>query len=266
MRSRPRSCCDISSASPATTRTSRRRTSWRSATCSTGRRPSCTHPTGPLRCARVKFDAVIVGSGFGGAMAAHRLVAAGARVLMIERGDWVERGPNAWRAEASLELTPSYAKDIPYRCVRGGHGTTIGGYACVGGPSVFYGCVSFRFRERDFAGDPDIVGDSGAEWPFTYDELEPYYCEAESLLGIAGDDAGDPTAPRRSCPFPHPPAELAPVTQRVVQTAVAMGLSPFHLPLAINHTRTDARQGCIACRTCDTYACAIEAKNDVATM
>lgn len=214
----------------------------------------------------MQFDAVIVGSGFGGAMAAHRLVAAGARVLMIERGDWVERGPGAWLPEASLELTPSYAKDIPYRCDRGGHGTTIGGYACVGGPSVYYGCVSFRFREQDFAGDPDVVADSGAAWPYTYDELEPYYCEAEALLGIAGDDAGDPTAPRRSRPFPFSPAELAPVSQRVVQTAVEMGLSPFHLPLAINHAAQADRQACIACRTCDTYACAIGAKNDVATM
>ncbi len=41
------------------------------------------------------WDALIVGSGFGGAMAAHRLLAAGARVLMIERGDWVARGPQA---------------------------------------------------------------------------------------------------------------------------------------------------------------------------
>jgi choline dehydrogenase-like flavoprotein len=212
------------------------------------------------------WDAVIVGSGFGGAMAAHRLVDAGAKVLMIERGDWVARGDAAWRPEASLELTGSYAKDIPYRCDRNGHGPIIGGYACVGGPSVYYGCVAFRFRERDFEGDPDVVGRSGAAWPFRYDDLEPYYAEAERLLGICGDDAGDPTAPRRSAPFPFPPGPLAPITQRVAETAAELGLSPFHLPLAINHTATEARRACVACRTCDTYACAIEAKNDVATM
>lgn len=212
------------------------------------------------------WDAVIVGSGFGGAMAAHRLVEAGAKVLMIERGGWIERGDAAWRPEASLELTESYAKDIPYRCDRNGHGPIIGGYACVGGPSVYYGCVAFRFRERDLEGDPDVVGRSGAAWPFRYDELEPHYAEAERLLGISGDDAGDPTAPRRSAPFPFPPGPLAPITQRVVEVAARSGLSPFHLPLAINHTASGARRACVACRTCDTYACAIEAKNDVATM
>ena len=77
--------------------------------------------------------------------------------------------------------------------------------------------------------------DSGAAWPFRYDDLEPYYGEAERLLGIAGDDAGDPTAPRRSSPYPFPPAPLAPITRRVVETAADLGLSPFHLPLAINH-------------------------------
>ena len=45
------------------------------------------------------WDAIVVGSGFGGAMAAHALVHAGRRVLLLERGDWVERGPANWRAE-----------------------------------------------------------------------------------------------------------------------------------------------------------------------
>jgi choline dehydrogenase-like flavoprotein len=214
----------------------------------------------------LKWDAVIIGSGFGGAMAAHRLVEAGARVLMIERGDWVPRGDAAWLPEASFELTPSYARDIPYRCDRGGHGSTIGAVTCVGGPSVFYGCVSFRFREQDFVGDRDVVANSGAAFPYRYEELEAEYTEAERLLGVSGDDAGDPTAPPRSTPFPQGPAELAPISMRVAETAVGMGLSPFHLPLAINHQGGTSRKACVACRTCDTFACAIEAKNDVATM
>jgi choline dehydrogenase-like flavoprotein len=215
-----------------------------------------------------RWDAVIVGSGFGGAMAAHRLVAAGARVLMIERGDWVPRGPAAWRPEASLEMTPYYTKDIPYRVIGPSHGPVIGATACVGGPSVFYGCVAFRFREGDFADDAAITAGSGAAWPLSYGDLEPYYSEAERLLGVCGDDAGDPTAPRRGSPFPAPPAPLAPVSARLAAAAMGLGLSPFRLPLAINH-RADAvagRAACVACRTCDTYACAIEAKNDVATV
>ena len=93
-----------------------------------------------------RWDAVVIGSGFGGAMVAHRLLAQGARVLMIERGAWVTRGPAAWQPESSLEMTRHYDREIPYRCVAGVYKDEISGYACVGGPSVFYGCVSFRFR------------------------------------------------------------------------------------------------------------------------
>jgi choline dehydrogenase-like flavoprotein len=130
---------------------------------------------------------------------------------------------------------------------------------------VFYGCVSFRFRERDFEGDPGVIGGSGAAWPYRYDELEPYYTEAEALLGVAGDDAADPTAPPRSAPFPQPPAALAPISRRIAEAAAGLGLHPFHLPLAINHGALEGRKACVGCRTCDTFACAIEAKNDVAT-
>ncbi|HEY1335162.1 MAG TPA: FAD-dependent oxidoreductase, partial [Myxococcaceae bacterium] len=42
------------------------------------------------------LDAIIIGSGFGGAMAANVLVRAGWRVLLLERGDWVERGAHNW--------------------------------------------------------------------------------------------------------------------------------------------------------------------------
>ncbi len=205
------------------------------------------------------WDVVIIGSGFGGAMVAHRLVAAGARVLMLERGDWVARGAAAWRADASLAFTPAYARDIPYRCDAGGHGKTIGGYACVGGPSVYFGGVALRFRAADFTGDRDVVADSGARWPYDYAELAPWYDEAERLLGIAGDDRGDPTAPPRARPYDHAPAPLAAVSTQLRDAARARGLSPFHLPLAIDRAR------CIGCGTCDTFACAIEAKNDVAT-
>ena len=136
-----------------------------------------------------RFDALIVGSGMGGAMAAHALVDAGLRVGMLERGPRVERSPANWSPDAALELSPYFTMESHLR-VRGDDPGRCGTFQCVGGPSVFYGCVSFRFREQDFVGDPDVVADSGAAWPYRYDELEPHYAEAERLLGVSGDDAG----------------------------------------------------------------------------
>jgi len=211
------------------------------------------------------FDTIVIGSGFGGAMTAHQLLGAGQRVLMIERGDWVERGPDNWAPTGSAELTRHYVKDTPYNIKAGGYGKVMGGYFNVGGPSVWYGCVSFRFRERDFTPDPDVVADSGAAWPLRYSDLEPYYNQAEQLIGVSGDDQADPTRPPRQAGFPQPAPRLARISERLQTAARSLGLNPFPLPLAINYGQRDQRNACSKCRTCDTFACAVEAKNDMAT-
>ncbi len=212
------------------------------------------------------FDAVIIGSGFGGTMTAYKLVNAGWKVLMIERGGWVDRGPHNWGKNASVDLTPFYTLETPLRVVKGGNKKVMGLYSCVGGPSVFYGGVSFRFREEDFYPGEDIIADSEAEWPFQYGELEPYYTEAEQLLNIAGAAGLDPTEPFRSEPYPQPAPPLAKVSQRIRRAARMLGLHPFPLPLAINYQSAQGREACQACVTCDTFACAIGAKNDLATV
>lgn len=211
------------------------------------------------------YDTIIIGSGFGGAGAAHVLVHEGERVLMIERGGWVERGPHNWDPAAAMDLSPSYHTDAPYLLMDGRRRTTLGAFHCVGGPSVYYGGVALRFRERDFLPDDRIAGGTGARWPIGYDDLEPWYAQAESLLDVSGSDDDDPTSPRRSTPFPQPLPTLSAASSRIAAAARSLGFSPFRLPLAINYRGTGARTRCTACMTCDGFACAIEAKNDIAT-
>ncbi len=213
----------------------------------------------------LEYDVIIVGSGFGGSMSAKKLVDAGLRVAIVERGTWVTRGPHNWSDTGSIDLSPQYDKSLPYDVIKGGNKPQMGVYAAVGGPSLFYGGVSFRFREEDFEPPSDIVGDSGAEWPINYDTLEPYYGEAEQLLNIAGDDGADPTAPRRTSPYPQEPAEYAHISGKIKRSAEALGCHPFHLPLAINY-QDQSRSVCQLCTTCDTFACAIGAKNDLEVM
>ncbi len=98
-------------------------------------------------------------------MAARVLVQAGWSVLMLERGDWVERSAENWSAEAVGPLTSHYSTESPYHLKDDGGDTKVGAFHCVGGPSVFYGGVAFRFRAEDFEHDPKSRAPPRARWP-----------------------------------------------------------------------------------------------------
>jgi choline dehydrogenase-like flavoprotein len=218
-----------------------------------------------------RYDAIVIGSGFGGSMAAHVLVHAGLRVLMLERGDWLVRGPHNWETSGVIDLAPEYSAELGYP-IEGERRGTQRALFCVGGMSVFYGGVSLRLREHDFEPHPEIAADQGIPWPFDYAELEPFYTRAERILGVAGQPEGnggpvgaDPTAPPRSAPYPHAMPALSNTSSLIGAAAARLGLHPFQLPLAINHAAGDGRAACIGCLTCDAFPCAIGAKNDLAT-
>lgn len=197
-------------------------------------------------------------------MAAWPLVRGGADVLMLERGPWVERGPGNWEPEGTLIRTPYYEGEL-YRARTDERAGRTGATSCVGGASVFYGAVSFRFREEDFRPGPEILGGSGARWPVTYDELRPFYRTAERVLHVAGRQGEDPTEPSRSGAYPGHLPSLSEVSGAIADAARSRGLRPFRLPLAINYGGAgDDRPECVECDTCDTFACAVRAKNDLA--
>lgn len=213
-----------------------------------------------------EYDLIVIGSGFGGVMAAVPAVLAGKRVLMLEAGDWVVRGAHNWRREGFSENTPYYRNSVPFDLTAEGRKSTVRTYRNVGGASVFFGGVSMRLREADFEPAPEIDQNSGAAWPYSYGDIEPFYAQAESLLEVAGESGVDPSEPSRSIPFPRTPGPLAPISSRIADAARTLGLHPFRLPLAINYMPQDERTACEACGTCDGYACRIQAKNDVSTV
>ena len=196
-------------------------------------------------------------------MAALPSVMAGKKVVMIERGDWVERGPHNQGPNGFFSLTSAYSSEAPYKVIAGGDGDALGTIACVGGASVFFGGVALRLRECDFEAEPEIAAGSGAEWPYRYADLEPYYAQVEQLLSVAGATGEDPTEPWRSREYPQKPGRLAPISERMTDAARSLGFHPFRLPLAINYSATHDRQACVTCNTCDGFACPFHAKNDL---
>jgi choline dehydrogenase-like flavoprotein len=197
-------------------------------------------------------DAVVIGSGFGGACAAHALAHAGLHTLLLERGGWPRRDELDWDQRAIL-IDKRYQSDSPLLIRQYGSSTfkPLCPNETVGGMSVFYGGASLRLRENDFA-----------RWPLGYAELEPYYTRAEQLLGVHGRAGEDPFEPPRSAPYPQAPVPLTPPARRIRDAAQSLGYRPFPIPLALNFS-DPARPRCIQCNTCDGFPCKIEAKNDL---
>ena len=100
-------------------------------------------------------------------------------------------------------------------------------------------------------------------WPITYDELEPYYAEAERLYHVHGARGEDPTEPPASGPYPHPPVSHEPRLAQLSEDLAALGLRPFHTPLGIQlDERSPHASRCIRCNTCDGFPCLVGAKSD----
>ena len=136
----------------------------------------------------------------------------------------------------------------------------------VGGGGVHADGKLPRFREDDFR----LLDEYGplderaalADWPLTYDELEPFYREAEHLVGVAGDAEANPFAAWRSGPYPMPPG--SPMYGAMLSAAAAedLGYHPYAAPTGANSVPYDGRPACNNCGFCAFYGCPIHAKGD----
>jgi len=202
-----------------------------------------------------KPDIVIIGSGVGGGTVARQLAGSGARILILERGDFLPNEPQNSDAEAvfvqSRYRTREEYQDETGRRYRPGQ------YYFVGGHTKFYGTAMFRFRDSDFG---EVAHEDGVSpaWPVSYGELKPFYAEAERLFGVRGEAGLDPTEPEREA-YPHAAIPHEPVIARMAEKLASQGLKPFYMPSAIDWGPGGA---CQRCGTCDAFACRFDAKGD----
>lgn len=225
------------------------------------------------------YDAIIIGTGAAGGIVAGVLAEAGKNILLLERGpalSFSEVGRDHLRnqrlsvyghnAGPELEGNPRVFVDPSgnKRLVQPHEPDYHNNAACVGGGTRVYGAQAWRFMPADFrmAGTYGVPkGSSLADWPLSYDDLEPFYERAEWELGVAGDSqALKDHIPRRR-DYPLPPVPPSPQTSALNRGAQQLGWTTSRVPLLINTVPYGGREACIACKYCVGFACPTDAKN-----
>ncbi len=218
-----------------------------------------------------KVEAVVIGAGAGGGVAAKQLAAGGIKCVLLERGDWpdYEDSPNdelinqrthALRSLHGPDVRKHGAADRPPWIP-----LMEDIAACVGSGTVTYGAMGWRFMPQDFKLHtlyPQVKDSALADWPISYDDLEPFYEQAECEIGVSGDMRTNPFAPPRKKPFPMPAFEYNREDATVLIPAMKrLGLHPFPIPMLRNSVRYNGRAACLRNHTCCGYVCPCDAKN-----
>ena len=206
------------------------------------------------------YDVIIIGTGVGGGTLAHRLAPSGKKILLLERGGYLPRERENWDSEEVFDRERYVTTERWYDK----HGVAFRPHAqyFVGGNTKVYGGVLFRLRERDFERVEHYGGASPA-WPISYNDLEPYFTQAERLYLVHGQAGEDPTEPPRSGPFPYPAVSHEPRIQQLHDDLVSAGHRPFHLPVGVELDETNPEiSRCVRCDRFDGFPCLTDGKAD----
>lgn len=190
----------------------------------------------------MQVDTLIVGSGVAAAVLSQRLLEKDPRasILILEAGTRVKtRDFGVWENYLITGHLPYEANrdlDYPQRDTPG-ENRSVGGTEIplngariinYGGSTMHWGGWSLRLKPEDF--QLKTRTGQGGDWPLSYDELEPYYCEAEHYLAVSGDSQDRTVRRTREYPFRAFPFSLQ--DQPLAQALDARSISYGHLPIA----------------------------------
>ena len=218
-----------------------------------------------------EVDFVIVGSGAAGGVLAKELSTNGFRVVVLEQGPYLtENDFTHNEIEVFVhhqltnhpELQPATFRKTPEEKARKQQCVMYG--RIVGGSSVHFTANFWRFHEIDFVERSkvgEIPGANLADWPITYNDLEPYYTKVEWEVGVSGLAGASPFDPPRSKPYPMPPLPVKGSGVIFERAAWKLGYHPFPAPMAILSQPRAGRDACVNCGFCLGFGCEVGAKS-----
>jgi len=227
------------------------------------------------------FDICIIGSGAGASPVAYTLAKAGAKVLVLEKGPWLTE-KDFYKDELAISLRDSYSPDLSeqqhvieelYERENGdtfwqGEPTSESGWSfwngnVVGGSSNFMSGYFHRLKPIDFRLKTEfgnIAGANIADWPITYDELEPYYTKVDKEVGVSGTVVGHPNQEPRSENFSYPPIAEHPIASWIDSAAKNISYHAVSVPRAVLSQPAMGRNSCEYSGYCSSYGCSSGAK------
>ena len=233
------------------------------------------------------FDVLVIGSGAGGGPIAYLCTKHGMKVLVLEAGpnhyqylDDPSHDPVSVFSNDELKLAHRSFIDqniiVDPRTWRNaesdGDRLLVAGVQSlpktVGGGAIHADLKMPRFAPTDFQFGT-LIGKqypdaTFADWPVTYDMLEPFYTYAEWALGVQGIAGSDPTEGPRSKPFPMPPGVPMYAAVKLGEGLNKLGYTIFPFPTAVNSRPYDGRPACVDCGFCSGYPCPTNAKGSPA--
>nr|MBA2598565.1 GMC family oxidoreductase [Chloroflexia bacterium] len=211
-----------------------------------------------------RADVVIVGAGVGGALSALTLARAGWRVVCLEQGGWTrpEDHPHAspdwdWQRATRWSTAPNVRRRTQDYPVDSSDELTLM-WNGVGGSTTVYTATWPRFRPSDFRKGTEHG--LQPDWPFTYEDLAPWYETHDRLAGVSGL-LGDPAIPARE-PFQTRPLPAGPLGRVVARGFERLHWHYWPMPAAIIAEDYDGRPACNACGACQS-GCPRGSLNDV---
>lgn len=211
-----------------------------------------------------EYDVIIVGSGAAGGQTAYTLTMGGAKVLMLEAGRNYDPGTETpmFQTNAQAPLLGTSTRDKNF----GFHDATVdGGWQVpdepyfvkrenkpgwhegtdwhasssdqswmwwrprmLGGRTNHWGRISLRMGPYDFK--PKSRDGLGLDWPFTYDDIAPYYDKVETLVGVYGSNEGLENTPNSSpgCLLPPPAPHAHELYTRKYGGKLGIPVVPIH--------------------------------------